>query len=129
VELGRTVVVTTHMLLASLLAILAIIGLFARPVDGAALGVALIGGFPVSLFIVLPMSGIVAFGLLDWQMGRGPTILRAADAFAFLLATLELSVGVAGAARWLIGTMAILAAVGVAASIVVAAPRRPGFRR
>jgi hypothetical protein len=129
VDAGRSVVATTHMLLASLVAMLAIIGLFARPLEGDELGIALVGGFPLSFFIVLPMSGIVAFGLLDWQMGRGPTILRAADVFAFLLAVLELSFGVAGLARWMVGMMAILAAAGLAASILVSAPRRPGFRR
>ena len=120
---------TTHLLLASLVAILAIIGLFARPLEDGDRGISLVGGFPVSFFIVLPMSGIVAFGLLDWQMGRGASFLRAADGVAFLLALVELSLGVAGLARWMIGTMAILAAAGLAASLLVPAPRRPGFRR
>ncbi|HET7471975.1 MAG TPA: hypothetical protein VFJ71_02515 [Candidatus Limnocylindrales bacterium] len=120
---------TTHLLLASLVAILAIIGLFAHPLEDGDRGISLVGGFPVSFFIVLPMSGIVAFGLLDWQMGRGASFLRAADGVAFLLALVELSLGVAGLARWMIGTMAILAAAGLAASLLVPAPRRPGFRR
>ena len=119
---------TTHLLLASLVAILAIIGLFARPLEDGDRGISLVGGFPVSFFIVLPMSGIVAFGLLDWQMGRGASFLRAADGVAFLLALVELSLGVAGLARWMIGTMAILAAAGLAASLLVPAPRRPGCR-
>ena len=128
-DAGRSVMATTHLLLASLVAILAIIGLFARPLEDGDRGISLVGGFPVSFFMVLPMSGIVAFGLLDWQMGRGASFLRAADGVAFLLALVELSLGVAGLARWMIGTMAILAAAGLAASLLVPAPRRPGFRR
>lgn len=86
-------------------------------------------GFQLSLFIVLPLSGCVAFGLAEWQLGRGSTILRVADVAAFTLGLLDLSLGATGLGRWLAGGIAILAASGIAASIVVAPPRRPGWRR
>jgi hypothetical protein len=126
VDLGRSAVATVHVLLASLVAIVAVIGLFGAR-DGAA-GVVVIG-FQLSLFIVLPLSGCVAFGLADWQLGRGATILRVADIAAFTLGILDLSLGATGLGRWLAGTIAVLAAAGIAASIVVSAPRRPGWRR
>ena len=118
-------VATVHVLLASLVAIIAIIGLFGTR-DGAVGAVVI--GFQLSLFIVLPLSGSVAFGLADWQLGRGPTILRVADVAAFTLGVLDLSLGATGLGRWLAGTVAVLAAAGIAASIVVSAPRRPGWR-
>jgi hypothetical protein len=86
-------------------------------------------GVQLSLFIVLPLSGCVAFGLTEWQLGRGTTILRVADIAAFTLGLLDLSLGATGIGRWLAGAIAVLAASGIAASIVVVAPRRPGWRR
>jgi hypothetical protein len=115
------------MTLASAVAILAIIGLFPGSADE--LKVSIMGGFAVSLLIVLPLSGIVAFGLLDWEVGRGPGIARAADAAAFLLASVELSEGAVGLGRWILGVIAILAASGLASTLIVTPPRRPGFRR
>ena len=122
----QSAVSMVHLLLASSIAIVAVIGLFGTS-EPAAGRVAVES--QLSLLIVLPLAGSVALGLADWQMGRGPLILRTADAFTFLMATVELSLGVAGPARWAFGTMAILAATGLAASFLVAAPRRPGFRR
>ena len=115
------------MSLASAVAILAIIGLF--PGSGDELRVTVVGGFAVSLFIVLPLSGIVAFGLFDWEVGRGPGVARAADLAVFLLASVELSEGAAGLGRWIVGVIAILAATGLACTLLVTPPRRPGFRR
>ena len=86
-------------------------------------------GFQLSLFIVLPLSGCVAFGLAEWQLGRGSTILRVADIAAFTLGLLDLSLGSTGLGRWLAGAIAILAAAGIAASLLVPPPRRPGWRR
>ena len=125
--MGRAVVAAVHMTLAAAVAILAIIGLFPGSTDG--LRVTVMGGFAVSLFIVLPLSGIVAFGLFDWEVGRGPSIARAADLSVFLLATVELSEGAAGLGRWIVGIVAILAAGGLASTLLVTPPRRPGFRR
>jgi len=127
VDVGRAVVAAVHMTLASAVAILAIIGLFPGSADE--LKVSIMGGFAVSLLIVLPLSGIVAFGLLDWEGGRGPGIARAADAAAFLLASVELSEGAVGLGRWILGVIAILAASGLASTLIVTPPRRPGFRR
>ena len=126
-DIGRAVVAGVHMALASAVAILAIIGLFARSAEQ--LGATIVGGPAVSFLIVLPLSGIVAFGLLEWQMGRGPNVARAADLAVFLLAGLELSEGASGVGRWIVGLIAILAACGVASTLLVTAPRRPGFRR
>lgn len=117
---------TVHVALASLVAIVAIVGLFGTR-DGA-IGAVVIG-VQLSLFIVLPLSGCVAFGLADWQLGRGPTILRIADVAAFTLGLLDLSLGATGLGRWMAGAIAILAAAGIAGSIVVTPPRRPGWRR
>ena len=125
--MGRAVVAAVHMTLAAAVAILAIIGLFPGSTDG--LRVTVMGGFAVSLFIVLPLSGIVAFGLFDWEVGRGPGVARAADLSVFLLATVELSEGAAGLGRWIVGIVAILAAGGLASTLLVTPPRRPGFRR
>jgi hypothetical protein len=92
-------------------------------------GVRVVGGFGWAFFIVLPLSGIVALGTFDWQIGRGSTVLRVADVAVFVLAMLELSLGTIGLARWLAGAMALLAASGLAASFLVAPPRRAGWRR
>ncbi|HEY7133008.1 MAG TPA: hypothetical protein VH440_12210 [Candidatus Limnocylindrales bacterium] len=122
---------TLHTLLASAVGVLAVIGLFgtgSTDSSGGA-GVTVVGGAQFAAFLVLPLVGIVMFGLWDWQMGRGAWILRAADVAVFALAALELSLGTTGFGRWLAGGMAILAASGVAASIVVERPRRAGFRR
>jgi hypothetical protein len=126
VDRGRLALAAVHVLLASLVAIVAIIGLFGTR-QGAAGFVAI--GFQLSLFIVLPLSGCVAFGLAEWQVGRGSTILRVADTAAFTLGLLALSLGAVGVGRWLAGAIAILAASGIAASVVVSPPRRPGWRR
>jgi hypothetical protein len=67
--------------------------------------------------------------MADWQLGRGSTILRSADIAAFALGLFDLSLGATGLGRWLAGGVALLAAAGLAASIVVTAPRRPGWRR
>ena len=75
------------------------------------------------------MIGIVMLGLYDWQVGRGSGILRAADVAVFALAAVELSVGTMGIVRWLVGGVAVLAACGLASSLVIAAPHRAGFRR
>src|SRR3954452_6244620 len=118
----RTVVPAVHMLLATAVAMLAILGLFgttatrgAPPDPGAGVG----GAFGFALFIVLPQIGIVALGLFDWQMGRGAGILRAADAAVCVLGCLELSLGTIGLARYFAGAIALLAATGLAASILV----------
>jgi hypothetical protein len=126
IDRGRLALATVHVVLASLIAIVAIIGLFGTR-NGAAGTVVL--GFQLSLFIVLPLSGCVAFGLAEWQLGRGSTILRVADIAAFTLGLLDLSLGSTGLGRWLAGAIAILAAAGIAASLLVPPPRRPGWRR
>jgi hypothetical protein len=126
VDRGRTAVATVHVLLASLVAIIAVIGLFGAREGAAGPNVL---GVQLSLFIVLPLSGCVAYGLTEWQLGRGSTILRTADVAAFTLGLLDLSLGASGLGRWLAGAVAVLAASGIAASIVVTAPRRPGWRR
>ena len=123
---GRLVVAFVHVLLASLVAIVAIIGLFGT--REAVAGTVVIG-FQLSLFVVLPLSGCVAFGLADWQLGRGPTILRVADVAAVTLGLLDLSLGSTGLGRWIAGAIAILASTGIASSVLVAPPRRPGWRR
>jgi hypothetical protein len=125
VDAGRSVVATTHLILASLVAILAIIGLFGTHEPGVGTGW-LESNF--ALLIVLPLGGCVALGLADWQQGRGSLILRAADIAAFLLAAVNLSLGATGIARWLAGSVALLACGGLAASIIVERPRRGGFR-
>jgi hypothetical protein len=122
-------VATVHTLLASAVAILAIIGLFGTGSSDVGDGVVVMGGFWLSFFFVLPLAGTVALGLFDWQIGRGPGILRAADAAAFVLAGTELSAGAVGLIRWLVGAIAILAATGITTSLLVAPPRRAGFRR
>jgi hypothetical protein len=119
------------MLLATAIALLAILGLFGASVrqgDASDPGAVVVGGFGFAFFIVLPQIGIVALGLFDWQIGRGAGILRAADIAAFGLGGLELSLGTVGLARYLAGAIALLAAVGLAASLLVAAPRRAGWR-
>ncbi|HET9614543.1 MAG TPA: hypothetical protein VFP22_07005 [Candidatus Limnocylindrales bacterium] len=124
----RAVVPAVQMLLATAVAILAVIGLFGTG-DGPGRDTTVVGGFGFNFFIVLPQIGIVALGLFDWQAGRGVWILRAADIAAFALAALELSLGTVGLARDLAGAIALLAASGLAASIVVEPPRRAGWRR
>ena len=133
-DLGRPVVATLHVLLASTIAIVALIGMFGAtglPGDTAdgAVGIGLLGRFGLGFILVLPLAGAVALGMADWQWGRGATILRSADLAAFALGMLDLSLGATGLGRWLAGAVALLAAAGLAASIVVSAPRRPGWRR
>src|SRR4051794_34630144 len=132
-ELGRPIVAATHLLLAASIAIVAIVGIFGVPGHATSFDdnpiSAITGGFWFSFLIVLPLAGIVSLGVADWQAGRGSGILRAADLAAFLLAALELSAGTAGIIRWLVGAIALLAAAGIAGSVLVDAPRRPGFRR
>jgi hypothetical protein len=129
-DLRQAIIPTLHTLLAAVLGVVAVIGLFGTGSSAQSTSAgAVIGGAQFSAFIVLPMIGIVMFGLFDWQMGRGPTILRAADLAAFALACLELSLGTTGYVRWLAGAMALLAAGGFAASLVIEPPRRAGFRR
>jgi hypothetical protein len=119
-------VTVIHVLLASTIAIVDVIGLFGNRGDGSGPGLTI--GFQLSLLIVLPMIGIVAFGLTEWQLGRGPGFMRAADLAAFLLGALMLSLGETGLTRWLAGAIAVLAASGIAASVLVVPPRRGGFR-
>jgi hypothetical protein len=118
------------MLLATAVAVLALIGLFgtAGTSPGDDPSVTVVGGFGFSLFVVLPQIGIVAFGLFEWQMGRGPIVLRAADLAVFILGCLELSLGTVGVARFLAGAIALLAASGLAVTLLVAPPRRAGWR-
>ncbi len=125
----RAVVPAVHMLLAAAVAMLAVIGLFGTGPGETNAGANVVGGFGFAFFIVLPQIGIVALGLFDWQMGRGTGILRAADVAVFVLGCLELSLGTIGLARYLAGAIALLAATGLAASILVAPPRRAGWRR
>src|SRR3954452_9017618 len=97
----RTVVPAVHMLLATALGMLAILGLFGTAgtrSDAPDPGAVVVGGFGFALFVVLPQIGIVGLGLFDWQMGRGAGILRAADLAAFALGGLELSPGTIGIA-------------------------------
>ena len=118
------------MLLATAVALLAVLGLFGTSGSGQGdAPVAVPGGAGFAFFVVLPQIGIVALGLFDWQMGRGPWVLRAADVAVFVLGMLELSLGSVGVARWVAGAIALLAATGVATSIVVEPPRRAGWRR
>jgi hypothetical protein len=124
----RAAVTAIHILLASTVAILAVIGLFGTGGQGGEGGTVVAGGFGLAFFIILPIAGIVALGLFDWQIGRGPGTLRAADVAAFSLASLELSLGTIGLVRWLVGLIALLAASGLAATLLVVAPRRAGFR-
>lgn len=126
----RAAVPAVHMLLAAAVTLLAVLGLFGTgaAADDATAGSTVVGGFGFTFFIVLPQIGIVALGLFDWQMGRGPNLLRAADVAVFALGCLELSLGTVGFARYLAGTISVLAATGLAASIVVVAPRRAGWR-
>jgi hypothetical protein len=125
VNAPRGLVAAIHVVLASIVAVLGVIGLFGSRGDG---GTTLVIGFQLSLFLVVPMIGIVAFGLAEWQLGRGPGAMRAADLGAFLLAALLLSLGETGLTRWLAGGVALLAASGLAASVIVVPPRRGGFR-
>jgi hypothetical protein len=125
-ESRHGLVTVIHVLLASTVAIVGVIGLFGGRADGSGPGLAI--GFQLSLFLVVPMIGAVAFGLAEWQLGRGPGVMRAADLAAFLLGALLLSLGETGLARWLAGAIALLAAGGIAASLVVVPPRRGGFR-
>jgi hypothetical protein len=116
------------MLLAATVAMLAVIGLFGTG-DADSAGTTVVGGFGFNFFIVLPQIGIIALGLFDWQLGRGTWIVRAADVAAFVLAWLELSLGTVGLGRDLAGAIALLAAGGLAASILIEPPRRAGWRR
>src|SRR5262249_55906345 len=122
----RAIVPALHTLIASGVGILAIIGLFGAESAGQpAIG---LDNSRFALLIIVPLIGIVMLGLFDWQLGRGTGILRAADLAVFALATLELSLGTTGFVRWLAGGLAVLAAAGLAASILISAPHRAGFR-
>jgi hypothetical protein len=124
-DVRANVIPAVHMLLAGCIAFVAILGLFGTEVaDGQ-----VVGDASVAWLIVLPLVGIVVFGLFDWQTGRGATILRAGDVAAFGLGVVELSLGTTGFARWLSGAVALLAASGIAASFVIEPPHRAGFRR
>jgi len=136
VDRGRQLVSTIHLVLASTIAIVAVIGMFgtgsgaADPSSAtAATRAGIPGTFELAILVVLPLAGVVAFGVADWQLGRGAMILRAGDVAAFALGMLDLSLGATGLGRFLAGAMALLAAGGLAGSIVVTAPRRPGWRR
>ena len=125
-DLRSAVVPTAQLVLAGCVGILAILGMFSS--DPAIAG-ALISSYPASgWFIVLPMTGIVALGLFDWQAGRGPDLLRAGDVAVFVLAAVELSMGTMGFPRWLAGAIALSAAVALAGSLVTRPPRRAGYR-
>ncbi len=126
-DLRPAIVPAIHTLLASGVGILAVIGVFGTGSAGE--GTVLVGGPQFAFFVILPMIGIVMLGLYDWQAGRGSGILRAADVAVFALAALELSVGTAGLVRWIVGVVAVLAAAGLASSVVIPAPHRAGFRR
>jgi hypothetical protein len=126
-DLRSAVVPTAQLVLAACVGILAVLGMFAA--DPAVAGARVAGGPAFAWLVILPMTGIVALGLFDWQTGRGPSILRAADVAVFILAVLELSTGTTGFARWLAGAIALAAAIGTAGSIVIPPPRRAGFRR
>jgi len=124
-DVRSIVVPVAQMLLAACIAFVAVLGLFGTEVtDGQ-----VVGDASVAWLIVLPIVGIVVIGLFDWQSGRGATILRAGNVAAFVLAMLELSLGTTGFARWLSGAIAMLAALGIAASFVIERPHRAGFRR
>jgi hypothetical protein len=122
------IVPAVHTLLAAGVGILAVIGMFGAE-SGAGQPATNLDNSQFALLVILPLVGIVALGLFDWQMGRGSGILRAADIAVFVLATVELSLGTTGFVRWLAGALALLAAAGLAASILIAAPHRAGFRR
>jgi hypothetical protein len=126
-DLRPAIVPAIHTVLASGVGILAVIGVFGTGSAGE--GTVLVGGPQFAFFVILPMIGIVMLGLYDWQVGRGSGILRAADVAVFVLAAVELSVGTTGIVRWLVGGVAVLAASGLAASVVIPAPHRAGFRR
>jgi len=128
-ERRRAAVPAVHMLLAGAVGLLAVLGIFGTgPAnDDAARGSNFVVGFE-SFFVVLPQIGAVALGLFDWQIGRGPNLLRAADIVVFALGCLELSLGTVGFARDLAGAISVLAATGLAASILVVPPRRAGWR-
>ena len=124
-DVRQATLTTLHLLLSATVAIIAVIGLFGTTATPA-------GTFVIStrfaLLFVLPLAGTIALGLADWQLGRGAVILRAADLAAFVFAALDLSLGPTGIARLLAGAAALLAACGLAASVLVAQPRRGGFR-
>ncbi len=126
-DLRSVIVPTAQLVLAACLGILSVLGLFST--DQATPGAQVVGGAAFTWLVVLPMTGVVAVGLFDWQTGRGPTILRTGNVAAFVLAALELSAATIGFARWLAGAIAIAASIGFAASILIPAPRRAGFRR
>ncbi len=80
------------------------------------------------LLIFVPLIGVVLVGTFDWQVGRGATILRSGDVAIFVLAALQLQSSATGVDRLLAGALALLAAGGLASSIVIDPPRRAGFR-
>jgi hypothetical protein len=126
-DLRSAVVPTAQLVLAACLGILAVLGMIAS--DPAVAGALVVIGPSIAWLVVLPMTGIAALGLFDWQAGRGPGILRAGNVAIFVLAALELGSGTPGFARWLTGAIALAAAIGMAGSIVIPPPRRAGFRR
>jgi len=126
-DLRSAVVPTAQLVLAACLGILAVLGIIAS--DPAVAGALVVIGPSIAWLVVLPMTGIAALGLFEWQAGRGPGILRAGNVAIFVLAALELRSGTPGFARWLTGAIALAAAIGVAGSIVIPPPRRAGFRR
>jgi hypothetical protein len=125
-DVRSAVVPTAQIVLAACIGVLTVLGWFAT--DAASAGARVVGGPAFSWFVVLPMTGIVALGLFDWQMGRGPVLMRAADVAAFALAGIELSLGTTGFARWLAGAIALAAAIGLAASFLITPPRPSGWR-
>jgi hypothetical protein len=130
VERRRAAVPAVHMLLAGTVALLAMLGLLGTGSagDDTTAASTVVDTVRFAFFVVLPQSGIVALGLFDWQMGRGPNLLRAADVAVFALGCLELSIGAVGFTRFLAGAISVLAAAGLAASILVVPPRRAGWR-
>jgi hypothetical protein len=126
-DVRSAVVPTAQLVLAACLGILAVLGMI--DTDPAVAGALVVLGASIAWLVVLPMTGIAALGLFDWQAGRGPGILRAGNVVIFLLAAAELREGTPGFARWLTGTIALAAAIGLAGSIVTPPPRRAGFRR
>ena len=126
-DIRSAVVPGAQLVLAACIGIMAVLGILAG--DPAVAGATVVDGPRFAWLVVLPMTGVAALGLFDWQTGRGPAILRAGNVAAFILAGIELAMGTPGFARWLAGTIALAAAIGLAGSLLVPPPRRPGFRR
>jgi hypothetical protein len=126
-DVRAAVVPAAQLILAGCIGILAVLGLFTS--DPATAGATIVDGPRFLWLVILPMTGVVAFGLFDWQTGRGPFILRVGNIAAFAMAGVELAMGTPGFARWLAGAIALSAAAGLAGSLLIPPPRRPGFRR